>query len=59
MKTTAVFGGIILLNQMFMATPPDHGKCTNEIILKQIENGQTRAGWGERETAKDNDVALM
>ena len=39
MKTTAVFGGIILLNQMFIATPPDHGKCTNEIILKQIENG--------------------
>ena len=42
MKTTAVFGGIILLNQMFIATPPDHGKCTNEIILKQIENGKGR-----------------
>ena len=44
MKTTTVFGGINLLNQMFLATPPGHGKCTNEIILKQIENDQTIAG---------------
>ena len=44
MKTTAVFGGMILLNQLFIATPPDHGKCTNEIILKQIENGKRRVG---------------